>query len=506
MVVRAARDEAGAKADAKPATSKLLQSEVELGILTRHGERYDLSLLSLPCPVHLLQRGTGEALKASLDELIDDIPFLHSLQTVNSNAFLCGVSAADRAQANNKAENGIYYERSGLRLRLPCFAHTTQTAVGRSFGCIAADISGQVAMSLIMGGAGEADAFRESIAQALQILVVEILNLPPLPESHPQNIYLDVLLKQCLPGSDEGLRRAGQLKLLLTSDVRESLIRPRVVGGQLDVVAWSRGVAELLVPGRIRTFPRHRWCNSLASIANYALLGAVHGVLQPATQLWLGDKSQPRQAQLQWTLSESEDDCGAKAAAIVPAVGAAQNVQVADPSTAWVKFNKQQKAKARAWVAGPCEWRLMVALVSLQLGVAVLRQVEYIASDRWQMKAYNDTACGEYNSRMLAALDGIFAGVVMRVMAVLETSGAWDCLADDHRTGGAASLAFSIVYTQWCTLEQIILLVTRLSPFTLFELIRTPTIAIAEKLLSIPRCLRCEFLTAFHRVFPPLLH
>ena len=107
---------------------------------------------------------------------------------------------------------------------------------------------------------------------------------------------------------------------------------------------------------------------------------------------------------------------------------------------------------------------------------------------------------------MLAALDGIFAGVVMRVMAVLETTGAWDCLADDHRTGGAASLAFSIVYTQWCTLEQIILLVTRLSPFTLFVLIRTPTVVIAEKLLSIPRCLRCEFLTAFLRVFPPVLH
>ena len=108
MVVRAARAQAGAKADATPATSKLLQSEVEFGILTRHGERYDLSLLSLPCPVHLLQRGTGEALKASLDELIDDIPFLHSLQTVNANVFVCGVSAADRAQANNKAENGIY--------------------------------------------------------------------------------------------------------------------------------------------------------------------------------------------------------------------------------------------------------------------------------------------------------------------------------------------------------------------------------------------------------------
>ena len=123
MVVRARAAEGKAKADAKPATSKLLQSEVELGILTRHGERYDLSLVSLPCPVHMLQRGTGEALKASLDELVDDIPFLHSLQSVNSNVFVCGVSAADRAAANNKAENGMYYERPGLRLRLPCFAH-----------------------------------------------------------------------------------------------------------------------------------------------------------------------------------------------------------------------------------------------------------------------------------------------------------------------------------------------------------------------------------------------
>ena len=130
MVVRA-RAEGKAKADAKPATSKLLQSEVELGIFTRHGERYDLSLVWLPCPVHMLHRGTGEALKASLGELVDDIPFLHSLQSVNSNVFVCGVSAADRAAANNKAENGMYYERPGLRLRLPCFAHTAQTAVGR---------------------------------------------------------------------------------------------------------------------------------------------------------------------------------------------------------------------------------------------------------------------------------------------------------------------------------------------------------------------------------------
>ena len=109
-----------------------------------------------------------------------------------------------------------------------------------------------------MANAGEADDFRESIAQALQILVVEILDLPPLPESHPQIKYLDAVFKQCLPGSDEGLRRAQQLKLLLTSDFRESLIRPGVVGGQLDVVAWCRGVAELLVPGRIHTLPRHR--------------------------------------------------------------------------------------------------------------------------------------------------------------------------------------------------------------------------------------------------------
>ena len=386
----------------------------------------------------------GEALKSSLDELVDDVPFLQSVQTVNDDVFACAIAVADRAAANNKAENGIYYDRPGLRLRLPCFAHCTQTSVGRSFGCISSDISGQVAMSMVMDSAGLLQDFVMCIAQALQMKVLEILNLPPLPETHPQNVYLDALLKQCLPGTDEGVRRADKLKELLTSDVRESVIRLRVVGGDLDVQAWSLRVAELLVPSCIRLFPRHRWCNSLASVANYSLL-SVHDVLMPATLLWLGDKNvdpQTGQRQLQWTLSDSEDDeCDAKAAAIVPALGAVQNVQGTDPSTAWVKFNKQQKAKARCWVQMPgCMWRLMVTLVSLQLGVSVLRQIEYIASDRWQLKAWSQTARGLYSSRMLAALDGILQEVVTRSIGMLETSSTWDCLADHHRIGGALAL------------------------------------------------------------------
>ena len=58
--------------DTKPTTSKLLQKELTLAILTRplvagNAElvkpKFDLALLHLPCPVHLMQRGTGEVTK-----------------------------------------------------------------------------------------------------------------------------------------------------------------------------------------------------------------------------------------------------------------------------------------------------------------------------------------------------------------------------------------------------------------------------------------------------------
>ena len=83
MQVRSRNSDKMKVPDAKPATSKLLQKELTLAILTRplvagNAElvkpKFDLALLHLPCPVHLMQRGTGEVTKLCLDEELD-VPF-----------------------------------------------------------------------------------------------------------------------------------------------------------------------------------------------------------------------------------------------------------------------------------------------------------------------------------------------------------------------------------------------------------------------------------------------
>ena len=507
--------------DAKPATSKLLQKELTLAILTRplvagNAElvkpKFDLALLHLPCPVHLMQRGTGEVTKLCLDEDLD-VPFLNEVMAINDSVFAADVTAADRAAPNNRAEDGMWVDRGLPRLRFPCYAHTTSSSVGRALGCCSADISGQIAMSLCMRDAGATAEFRRCIAQAL-LINAEILDVPAYAPDHDQNVYLDVLLKSCLPGTGAGAMRARKLKQLLTSDVREQRIQLRVLGGQLNLHSWAEAVAENLLPTMIALFPRHRWLNSLESVAAYSLLANIHNVLPLAGSLWLGEVRSKLtrhmtlkvtfEQPLQWELSDSDED-GAKDSGVggaIPVVGAAaQAAQSTDPSSSWIAFNKQQKAKARSWIASDPRDRQIVVLVSLELGVAVLRQVEYIASDRWQMGAWARAARGEYDARVLVALSGSFRHTTTRVLAKLELPDTWKCLREQGQKAGVASRAFSLVYTQACALEQLMLLPMSLSPFIVFVLITDPSVEQARILLGTPECLRCEFMQAFLKTF-----
>ena len=87
------------------------------------------------------------------------------------------------------------------------------------------------------------------------------------------------------------------------------------------------------------------------------------------------------------------------------------------------------------------------------------------------------------------------------MLAKLETSVAWSALRESGRTGGVASLAFSLVYTQAFALEQLMLSAMLLSPFLLFGLVADPSREHASKLLSTPVCLMCVFMKAFLAVF-----
>ena len=304
--------------------------------------------------------------------------------------------------------------------------------------------------------------------------------------------------------------------MLLTSDVREQQIHLRVPGGKLDIQAWSENVAQALLPGAVPLFPRHRWLNSVQPIASYALISNIHNVLPVAGELWLGASAAssrnaaPAVVEDQWALDDSDDEKHKSSGGdIVPAVGpVAQAAQGVDSSQLWMAFNKQQKGKAKRWCASQPRDRLLALIVSLDLGLAVLRGIEYVASDRWQVGVWARTARGgEYDSRILTAAGGLFHRLQTRVLAKLETPAAWECIRVNGRTGGLASRAFSSIYVQACALEQLMLSLMLLSPFILFVLVTDPCPEQASKLLSTPECLRCEFMKAFLKVFhdEPLL-
>ena len=108
----------------------------------------------------------------------------------------------------------------------------------------------------------------------------------------------------------------------------------------------------------------------------------------------------------------------------MPAVGtAAQAAQAADPSETCVLLNKQQKGKARTWLDSDPADLLIVVLVSSELGLAMLRWSEYVASDRWQIGAWARAARGECNSRLFTAAGGLVHRLHTRVTSSTHVGG-----------------------------------------------------------------------------------
>ena len=87
----------------------------------------------------------------------------------------------------------------------------------------------------------------------------------------------DVLL-----AGSAGKRRADVLVSLLTGDVGEQYVELRIPGGSenIDTGAWASSVSWALLPGVIKCFARHRWCNSSETLHGWTLLANVHDVLR----------------------------------------------------------------------------------------------------------------------------------------------------------------------------------------------------------------------------------
>ena len=287
--------------DNRAVTTKVFQSEVDLAILTRdlrrpHGE-FSCCAMNLPQVLQHMERGTGLVLHDAVSKACE-VPFWCELQQACfADGLSVDVSCCDRASANAVCED-LLYAASGhdvARARMPCQAHMMSTCQGRGFAIASDDLTGVIAASLSMKQGGAAADLRECLVLTLLDPEPNVVDAGPFPPTQSQNVHLGICLRQVLPGTDEGLRRAEELKRELTSDIRDSRITLRVPGGNVDTTAWARRVAALLLPSAIPVFPRQRWCNSLNEICACAFLCGVHDVFFRAGIFWAtGEKAQPR--------------------------------------------------------------------------------------------------------------------------------------------------------------------------------------------------------------------
>ena len=496
----------------KRGVAKLFQADLQVGILTEADDgEFSCSIISLPCPLKVLQRGTAACLKTAVTSS-SHIPHWGSLQqAVDDGGFCADLVCADRAKANDAAEDAQYSELGLPRLRLPCFAHIMATSQGRGFNTVASDVSGGVAMTLYMRVSGQPAAFRKCVAHTLLELVAGILDAHPHPPEHPASVYRDTYLRLCLP--PRGEQRFIELSKELTGDIREDSIILRVPGGEaaFDVCAWSERVAKLLVPSAIDVFARHRWCNSLETWSELALV-SIHNILVRAGCKWLSGTPlapvirRPSAAApaadsgCAWALSASEDEAAAGLPEDLPAAAA---IVLASETTAnpWVVLNDKNKTKAHAWfMSGPRD-RLVAMRIAMSFSVTLLRVVEHIASERWQtkqMKGLLET--GKFVCRMQAVLQ-LQTCADSDVRDLLTSSSKWSAIRPAARTLGLACLCFMMVTSTACAAEHLCLSLLRVVPFLLWQLLDNMSEEFAQSLLDLPLCMVDEFSRLFLRKF-----
>ena len=518
-----------------PGVSKVVQSELDIAVLmllppeagSAEGT-YVSTVLKMPCPLSVVDRGTGECLKAAIDINRLHLPNLRAL--ISLCKYEINACTADRSNANDRAEDGKYAELpSALRARLPCFAHAAHTCQGRIMNPIHFEISGCISGSAVMDNASVKMKLRGRLSTVLR-LGVRVLDAPPLRPSHPAMRHLEQLLSLCLEESEDRGDRGAMLRRCLTADIEADDIVWRVQGGadHAAIKKWADDLAWALLPKLIKTVHKSRWLNGVYPQTQWGLLGNVWHLLRRGGSQWLeglGAKlPSKRKAGAAAAPARSSWDLPSNGAAqleqqVVPAAAeeaseaqappshALANIKQADPSKAWADFNKQNKISAKAFFeSATAPARLVVGSICSAAGVLLLHLVERISSEGWQNDAAQECLEGglyrcrlaeacRFEARMLKHLDAYFS---------LDYE-PWLAVPRRGRTLGNAALAFSMLATSCCSMEVMVFRTARGALFLLFQL---PCKAVEERLpfakwfFAQPLCSMEHFVRRFLGLFP----
>ena len=291
-----------------------------------------------------------------------------------------------------------------------------------------------------------------------------------------------------------------------------------------DLQAWATRVARLLFPGAIPPIPRQRWVNSLDSQAQYTLLANCHNLLSRVGPRWLariaGNRPPPLpQLRLQslpvvgpssdpWEFSDDEpENDGAPVEELVEVdAGLVQSATGAEAEVKAIKdFNEKQRGRAAKFFESEPAHRLLVSVVCLGVAVAFLHAVESVSGSAWEMASWARCAeGGEHRSRMAAAASGgIQCNAMAKAWDIIFVADRWRALPLAGQTFGNAGLAFCMVSTFVCSIDQILLRFWRSWPYRMFLLLdKRRRASIAKEFLSAPLCLLDQWSQRSRKLFP----
>ena len=147
-------------------------------------------------------------------------------------------------------------------------------------------------------------------------------------------------------------------------------------------------MTHLLLPSAVEPFPKQRWCNSLDTVASYALLACVHRLLARASPRWLLSLEHndvppylleaPLRMVDPWALSQ-EQEVPRSSDVVIAEQNIANNV--CDNISDWAKLNSSAYQGAERLVHSEPADRLVIGLITLSLSVKFLHMVAHVASD-----------------------------------------------------------------------------------------------------------------------------
>ena len=521
---------------------KLLQSESKFGMLVKQPAS-DRLLAIVGSTVNWLQhldRCTAEVLKGAGEETVSlsDVPKRFAMRVR-----LC---TEDQHGANERSERAVVQERSEespwLRLHLHCEVHICATVHTRVMSLVEGCVSGQVNFALALNFGTNMHTWRQELRAVIRERLV-IKRGPPPPSCLP---YKQQLLRLCLIGSTRRLEKLLAMYMLPNGNwanmAQVEVYVPVGAACNLNSIAdnLSAGLVQVTASSNYTIFPRSRWTKADRAMSEIALLQGCHGLASATFPRFVkrvsgkrlaplagqcpapGEQALPQPLLAQGGADDDDGDDDDNEGGLgdrgdspwEPAVAAGVGPSSASEgpgATAESKSpedNERHRRKAGQWLASqPLAEILITRLVqeplrqylSAQLVMAsesweqaqqvaeAKAMAAHQASSQWLSRSFRllEVARGTLDARFLEQTSMLF----FRPQCIQRL------LPSDFQTLGARSLAFRMLSTSRCNIQQNLVKRHRSFPMRFFCLMQFEDVE--DRLAKVPACMLDPFTVSF---------